>query len=177
MIALPAGSAPARAVYRTRQGLAHLRPRNAARVDAELAALLGPAQFLVVERLSPADRFHLLRAGRRAHALSADPDLHLAALLHDVGKADDHTVVRLWQRVLVVLLGRAAPGLLTRLARPSRRRWRHGFYLALAHPRLGAGLARAGGASERACWLIAHHHDDTVADPALALLRQIDEES
>ncbi|HET7036303.1 MAG TPA: HD domain-containing protein [Thermomicrobiaceae bacterium] len=177
VFSVPAGSVAARVVYRTRQGLAHLRPQRAGAVDAELAGWLSPAQLGLVARLTAADRAHLLRAGRRAATLSADPDLVLAALLHDVGKADERTRVRLWQRVLVVLLGRVAPDLLARLARPSHRPWRRGFYLALAHPRLGAEMARASGASARACWLIAHHHDASVTDPTLTLLRQIDEEA
>ena len=177
VIVEPSRPPAARAVYRVRQGLVHLWPSRDEPVDAELAALLAAEQYRLVSRLPFADRRHLLTVWRRLAALTGDPELLLAGLLHDAGKADGRVRARLSQRVLVVLLGRRAPRLLAALAQPSRFSWRQGLYLAVAHPRLGAELARGAGAGGRACWLIAHHHDDEATDPGLRLLRQIDEES
>ncbi len=170
--------AVARARRRVGQGLRYLAARHDPAVDAALRALLRPAEWALVARLAPGDRAHLLDTRRRLEwAGCDDPDLLLAALLHDVGKADERARVLLGHRVAAVLLGRAAPGLLARLAAPSRWRLRHGLYLAVAHPRLGADLARRAGCPERVCWLIAHHHDRPAADASLARLQAVDEEA
>lgn len=164
-----------RIVYRVSQFVAHLNPRSEF-VDHELARLLTPEQFALVRRLPRSDRAHLLSVRRRLEARSSDPDLLLAALLHDVGKVDRRGRVYLVHRVAVVLLGHWWPHHLDRLAMPSRRTWRHGFYLAREHPRLGADLARSASCNERVCWLIARHADRAVVDAELRMLQEADGE-
>jgi len=98
-----------------------------------------------------------------------------AALLHDVGKTEG---VRLWHRVLIVLLERWRPGWLRRLARdlpanwrPSTRDWRpsardlrYPFFVHLQHPARGAALAEAAGCDPLAVALIRHHQDPLPAE-------------
>lgn len=163
--------------YRTTQFLRYLHWRGGGEVDAALKSLLSPAEWELARRMPLADRRHAL-AVHSALVQSGhdDPDLLAAALLHDAGKQDEYGRVSVVHRVVKVLLHAGSPRLLERVA-SKRSGWlRHGLYLAVHHPSIGAALARGAGASERTCWLIAHHHDDTISDDAdLDVLRLVDE--
>jgi hypothetical protein len=162
--------------YRAGQGIRHLINQTDPAVDAALQALVTPAQWVLLERLAPADRVHLLKVHRELiRAGHQDPDLLRAALLHDVGKADESVNVTLTHRVLNVLLNSLAPALKPRMTGKNDGWIRHGMYLTLHHPSLGAELVRLTGASERTCWLIEHHTDGTIRDDAqLAALQAVD---
>lgn len=164
--------------YRVTQFLHHFDRSDLASVDGRFRALVTPDVWRLVAELAPADRAHLLAVHDWLQARGCtDPDLLQAGLLHDIGKADHRRQVGLVERIIVVLARRLAPALLPRLARPnSAIPWRHGLYLALEHPRLGADRARRAGCNERVCWLIAHHHGPDQGDPALRLLQRADEE-
>jgi hypothetical protein len=131
--------------------------------DRSLAvAVLSPAQLAAFRRMTPADQRHAVRVARAILAEGAcDPDLLVAALLHDIGKVDPagRGRVRLPHRVAKVLLGRLAPGLLRRLGTTRRRGPAHGLYLLADHPAIGAAWAARLGVSPRACALIAAHQD------------------
>lgn len=161
--------------YRIQQGLSQLIARPDADVDATLQTLLSGAHWELMKRLTPPDRAHALRVHRELVRRGLlDRDLLQAALLHDVGKADDRNRVTLFHRTLNVLAGKIAPNALERFA--CRGGWiGHGVHLARRHPTLGAELARQTGASQRTCWLIAHHDDGTISgDSALRALQEID---
>ncbi len=162
--------------YRITQGVRHLTDREVPSVDSTLKELLTPQQWHLVERLAPADRDHLLRVHQSlVREGVTDQNLLLAGLLHDVGKADERARVTLFHRALNVLVGRVSRGLLERIANPNGGWIAHGTYLTLNHARLGADLARHAGASDRTCWLIAHHDDGTISgDGDLQLLQEID---
>jgi hypothetical protein len=162
--------------YRILQGLRHLTDRETPSIDATIRELLNPAQWALVSRLSPADRAHLLRVHQELVRQGVtDQDLLLAGLLHDIGKADDYGRVTVFHRTLNVLFGRIAPQVRRQLVNRERNWITHGMYLTLEHSRLGGDLARSAGASERTCWLIAHHDDGTISDDAdLKLLQEID---
>jgi hypothetical protein len=106
------------------------------------------------------DVFYALR--RKRHH---DRDLLVAALLHDVGKSGGR--LRLWHRVLIVLIEALRPQLLERLAREEPRSWRYPFFVYQHHPELGAELAQAAGCSPTTVELIRRHQES----PASNLLR------
>jgi hypothetical protein len=163
--------------YRILQTLRQVTSWDDPEVDSSIRTLLNAEQWRLVQRLSPADRRHLLTVHRELVRQGfTDPHLLRAALLHDIGKADDRGRVTLAHRIMKVALRWSMPGVLSYMARENRGWLAHGLHLALHHPGLGANRARLTGASERTCWLIAHHHDDTIrGDQALEALRTIDE--
>jgi hypothetical protein len=165
--------------HRVRQFAAALSSSPDPRVDTALRDLLAnDRQWTLLERLSPFDRAHHLRVHWLLQAGGCvDDDLLRAALLHDVGKADERGRVRLGHRVARVLLKRSAPSALARLRDRGRSGLIHGLYLAEHHAQLGARLALDAGASERCAWLIEHHEQRGAAEqePALGLLIAADE--
>lgn len=170
-------------IYRAGQFAQALWPRVPRRDTALARAVLEPPALLAFERMSPADRRHAARLGRRLLALRPpDSDLAIAALLHDLGKVDrvGQGRVRLPHRVAHVLLKRFAPGLWRVLTDHPRPGPLHGLYLLRHHARLGATWAAELGVSPRACALIAAHDGaDCAPDLAdtVALLRAEDQRS
>ncbi len=157
------------AAYRARQFFRALL----ARVDPdELSiadAYLPPQAQALFRGMRPNDQRHALDV---VYALQGgghtERALMQAALLHDVGKSEG---VRLWHRVLIVLLERWRPGWLQRLARerrghpdPSVRGWRYPFCVHRQHPARGAALAAAAGCDPLAVALIRHHQDPLPAE-------------
>lgn len=99
------------------------------------------------EAMPVADRRHALDVVARLDAAGHDdPDLLVAALLHDAAKGHR---MRLWHRVAGVLLEAVAPQTLRRLAHADPRSWRHPFHLYLHHADLSAAAAAAAGCSPR----------------------------
>lgn len=144
-------------------------------IDRRMRQLLGDdRQWRLAARLTPYDRKHALAVHDRLVAGGyVDADLLRAALLHDVGKADERARVGTIHRVLRVILRRLWPGLLRRLASVS-----HPLYLAEHHAALGTAAARRAGASERCCGLIAAHEssiEEAASDRLLLALIAADE--
>lgn len=124
-----------------------------------------------------------------------DHDLLVAALLHDVGKSGNVLSpstssgrrlskggrLRLWHRVLIVLIEALRPQLLDRLARQEPRSWRYPFFVHQQHPESGAELAQAAGCSLTTVELIRRHQEPlannpfrTYRDELLAALQEAD---
>lgn len=156
-------------------------PRLAAgSTDAALRRIVdNEQQWRLLERLSAFDRDHHLQVySLLVERGETDPDLLLAAALHDGGKADERMRVGLPHRIIKVLLETSIPALLERFSRWEN--WLgHGLFLATRHPELGALLACQAGASERCCELIRLHHQplDRAHDPLLRALILADEEA
>lgn len=134
-------------------------------------ALLDPSALALYGRMAKADRRHSLRLLARLQQEGyEDPDLLVAALLHDCGKAA--APLRVWHRTLKVLLRRWAPTGWEHLAAPAPPgHWRYPFFVLEHHPCLGAAWAAAAGCSPLTVWLIAHHETDPdPTDPRAALM-------
>ncbi len=129
-----------------------------------LSEYLTPPQAELFLRMPRSDQrhgldvFHTLR--RKQHH---DHDLLTAALLHDVGKSGGQ--LRLWHRVLIVLISALRPELLNRLASDEPRNWRYPFFVHQHHPELGAELAQATGCSPVTVELIRRHQEPSASSP------------
>jgi predicted HD phosphohydrolase len=163
----------ARALYRSRQFFRSVGASLSAEDRAEVAQRLNAEQQRLFYAMTARDQRHCLDV---FHALQRDghddPDLLLAALLHDVGKGP----VRLWHRVAYVLIRALSPRLLRRLSSDSGSGWRQALASFSDHSRRGAVLVETTGAPEAVVALVRLHSGDEIgADPRVALLRAADE--
>jgi len=163
----------ARALYRSRQFFRSVGASLSAEDRAEVAQRLNAEQQRLFYAMTARDQRHCLDV---FHALQRDghddPDLLLAALLHDVGKGP----VRLWHRVAYVLIRALSPRLLRRLSSDSGSGWRQALASFSDHSRQGAALVETTGAPEAVVALVRLHSGDEIgADPRVALLRAADE--
>lgn len=152
--------------------------------DDGLVTVLSCRERVLFDRLSPADRAHALRVAGRLHHADYDGrdeetrQLLRAALLHDIGKADQG--VRLPHRVAHVALKAIAPRWQARMAADPRG-GRRPFFALAHHAELGAeALTRAG--SDSLTISLVRYHDDALPAPLarydhlLAALRRADDE-
>lgn len=167
-------------VYRlnqVRQQLGFVAPLSA-KERGEVARWLPASALSLFQTMSHADQQHSLRVCRAllTHGCT-DEDMLVAALLHDVGKAQRR--VPFWTRPAIVLGKKMFPRLLTRLTvyphgDISMPAWRRALSSAWWHAEIGAELATAAGLSERAVLYIrTHHHPHGPA----AELHKVDEVS
>ncbi len=75
---------------------------------AEVTAVLTPSQWQLYNHFSPGDQWHSYQVWRTLQqAGHSQPDLQVAALLHDVGKTQ--VQLTLWERTLIVLAEKLLP--------------------------------------------------------------------
>ncbi len=151
------------AIYRVRQ---FLRAANSwvhpGGGDLDLASEFLPPEALELFAAMPRyDRRHAMAVlGTLQREGHAEPDLLAAALLHDVGKtAHAREPLRLWHRVIVVLLRALAPGRLDSYAKDEPGSWRQPFFVQQNHAAIGAELAQQAGCSQATVQLILRHED------------------
>ena len=139
-----------------------------------LTAYVHPEELEIVrDYLPPVGVFLFLSMPRQDQRHSLDvlyslqqngfdnPDLLAAALLHDVGKAEGGRL-RLWHRIIIVLLRATRPDWLVWLGSGTAfypGSWRHPFYIHLNHPARSALLAESVGCSPLTVELIQRHQD------------------
>jgi putative nucleotidyltransferase with HDIG domain len=140
--------------------------------QAEVAAILSPAQQLLFRPMPSGDQRHSLQVMRTLIAMEMTaPDLLVAALLHDVGKSRHR--LYLWERVLVVVIGAFGPSAASRWGNAPSHGWRRPFVIHQQHPRWGAEMALAAGCSPLTAELIRAHHDRGAAQTGSKLLRAL----
>ncbi|MBN1285974.1 MAG: HD domain-containing protein [Anaerolineae bacterium] len=140
--------------YRLRQGIraltAFARP-----VDYDTARRhLSPGLMALFGRMRRSEQQHSIEVLRTLRAMGhTDPDLMVAALLHDVGKS--RAPFHFWDRVLVVLVEALCPTCFERWGRGAPVGWRRPFVVGLQHAAWGAEMVREAGGSARAAELVA----------------------
>jgi len=161
-------------VHRVGQFVAHVRARVDPSEEALVERVLPPPAQTLFREMPVADRRHGLDVAHRLLASGHDDrDLLAAALLHDAGKGHR---LRLWHRVIGVLLEAVAPGTLRRLASPDPRSWRHPFHLYLHHDAISAEMAVNAGCEPRTGSFIRGQPNETDA-PLQAALKAADDAS
>jgi len=151
--------------------------------DATWTARFDPEQNRLFRRMSPQEQGHALAVLATLHRMGySEPVLDQAALLHDAGKMGGN--IRLWHRVLTVLLQSLSPGLLLRIAREEPGSWRYPFFVQAEHAVRGAQMAAQVGADAQAVALIRWHHTppretdlDAPGQALLAALRAADDQN
>lgn len=145
------------AIYRSRQFWMAWRAQSL--TEDELAparAVLTAEQMQLFSRLQPSEQIHALRVlGSVQEMGERDPDLHTAALLHDIGKA--RAPLRIWERVLIVLGRSLFPASTKDWGKGQPEGWRRPFVIAEQHPAWGGKMARQVGTSPLAVSLIYRH--------------------
>jgi len=138
-------------------------------IDLDQArAYLNSAQWSLFSQLQPAEQDHALRMLRNLVDQGENqPDLLVAALLHDVGKLK--YPLNPIERAVVVLVRASLPKYARRWSQTpedgweASPKWRKPFILAEQHAEWGAKLARETGVSRLTEDLIRNHHDPQIA--------------
>ncbi len=165
-------------LYRIQQVLWRLKAAFAL-LDGELVRpLLSPELYALFRRMSHGDQHHALRVlqGLQAEGHS-HPDLLVAALLHDCGKARVSYGVP--ERVLAVLAKKFAPEWAMRVGQSEGRGLLRALVVANQHPAWAAEDMAAAGASDLAISLARRHQESLVRisgeeDHLLQLLQAAD---
>ncbi len=170
-----------RALYRLQQFWQALDASNPPRNLDLVRQVLTPVQMDLFMDMQPSEQAHSLRvlevlqSQAEFDPLTANQDLWVAALLHDVGK--NRHPLRLWERVLIVTGKTIFPErarrwgadeqALDHLALPWRlfARLKRPFEVAEHHPEWGAQLAAEVGVSTLATSLIRKHQNLSVQKP------------
>jgi hypothetical protein len=156
-----------RPAYRARQFGTHLFARVSADERASAHELLPSAAAVVFDAMPVADQRHAFDVLTRLQVSGyTDRDLLAAALLHDAGKGSR---VRLWHRVLVVLVEAIVPSRMDDLGSSDTTSWRYPFYLHRHHEELSAKAAVAAGCGLRVAAFIVGAADGSDAQLMAAL--------
>jgi putative nucleotidyltransferase with HDIG domain len=132
--------------------------------ETPAAAVLTPEQVALFGRMRRSERLHSLRVlALLREAGHDDPDLWVAALLHDVGKTI--APFHFHERVLVVLVHKFASVRYHRWGQGDAQGWRRPFAISLRHPEWGAELVAAAGGSPRAVELVRRHAEPLSGPP------------
>lgn len=169
-----------RAFYRIRQLWQTLFAKPSPELLQQTQRLLPPALFELFCAMPLSEQAHALEVYQRlCRNGSTDKELLTAALLHDVGKK--RHPLRIWERVLVVLVQHFAPDTAKSWGAGEMYGLKRSLVVAAKHPAWGADMAAEYGASARVAELIRRHHEEihqvekSATEQLLALLQAADD--
>ncbi len=148
---------------------------------AEVSKILTELQLALFQQFDKNDQWHSYRVMKMLQAAGHDdPDLLVAALLHDVGKTQ--VKISVWQRSLIVVGVAFSSERVASWGAGEAVGWKRPFVVKAQHPAWSAEMAEAAGTSSRAVALIRRHQDvlDTAVteeDKLLQLLQWADDQN
>jgi hypothetical protein len=147
-----------RLTYRFRQFFFALAAKPSKEEIEIVNQTLSPELQKIFYQLKSSDQKHSIEIFKKLKAQGEkDPDLFLAALLHDVGKC--LFPLRLWERVMIVLGQALFPNVVSEWGQGNVDGWERPFVIACQHAQWGADLAKSAGASPLTVYLIRRHQD------------------
>ena len=170
--------------YRFRQFWSEIRAGTLASQDIEfIATMLTPAQQELFNRLQPGEQTHALQVLKTLQKQGqTQPDLQVAALLHDIGKV--RVPITVWERILIVLSRAFFPKKVEGWGNGLPVGWRRAFVVAQQHPAWGAEMAAQAGASALTVSLIERHQtvpessaESSLEDHLLVVLQAADNQN
>jgi putative nucleotidyltransferase with HDIG domain len=159
-----------RLFYRTRQFWQAISTRSIQQNVDLIDSILSEPQVKLFRQMQKSEQVHsMMVLSQLRNQGEQDPDLLTAALLHDVGKT--RMPLRIWERVLVVLVRAICPDCVQRWGAGEFENqvtwfnWRRAFVVAEQHPAWGAEMAAERGTSRLAVRLIARHQEQLPLKP------------
>jgi hypothetical protein len=124
----------------------------------EVAAILSPSELSLFDRFALNDQWHSYRVMSLLQDAGHDqPQLLVAALLHDVGKTK--LPLSIWERSLIVLASLLLPRQTAVWGQGEAVGWKRPFVVKMQHPIWSAQMAAAAGSHPQAIALIQRHQD------------------
>ena len=172
-----------RLAYRVRQFWHALFARPTLE-DLSLARLvLSAPQMRLFEQLQTSEQAHSLKICQQLiQQGESQPDLLVAALLHDVGKS--RYPLHPLDRALIVIAGAIFPEKMESWGQGSPQGWQRPFVVARQHPTWGAEMAANAGATPLTVTIIQNHQDfnpspgsQDRAGELLVRLKKLDEDN
>lgn len=150
--------------YRAVQFIRALRARPDLVETEQLRPYLSAAQITLFRQMQASEQAHACAVLHQLLENGQDhPDLMAAALLHDVGKSI--YPLRLWERVLIVVVTKIWPDLAKHLGRSAPRLCTRPFIVAEQHAGWGAALASRVGVSPLGSAIIRRHQEPIDTSP------------
>jgi len=172
-----------RIAYRVRQFWHAIFARPTSEDLSLATSLLTIPQTRLFEQLQPSEQVHSINICRRLiQQGETQPDLLVAALLHDVGKS--RYPLHTWERALIVLAGALFPQKTKTWGQGQPQGWQRAFVVAQRHPTWGAEMVAGAGASPLTVTIIQRHQDPAqpknsrdATEEMLLRLKNLDEDN